>query len=270
MRPASAGVGVRPRHAQIIPPRPPPVPSSWPAAARLRRPRQLSRRRLAVEQVQGLRQRGRGLHFAGAGGGPRGSAEGRQEVVRRGAVRGTAPPDCQAAGRETRSSSRHLRDAVEQHLGPHASDRLPARSFARPSGWSVAPGGELVSPARRCSRSSLISKRYSTAFWASAVEQLRIAGRIADTDVVDRLDDPQAEEMGPDEVGDAAGEYGFSGEASQPGQHHATVRPLDLRGGPPRNFGRTMHRPSGMAISPPPVVDDRFAGVLGPSCSRPG
>ena len=101
--------------------------------------------------------------------------------------------------------------------------------------------------------SCLKSYLYSTSFLPSVWNSSGLLARVADADVIDRLDDARAEEVGPDAVGDAGGEVRIVGRGQPLGQ-----RP---RGGPcrrcpgaapPRNLGGMLRPPTGCRTSPPP------------------
>ena len=70
--------------------------------------------RVAVEHVQGLRERRLGLGFAGANGLARGAAERRQEVVAVAAVGNLHGPRAERQALELVVRAGHLADAVEQ------------------------------------------------------------------------------------------------------------------------------------------------------------
>ena len=78
--------------------------------------------RVAVEQVQRLRQRRLGLHLAGADRLALRAAERREEVVAGRAVGDLHGPRAQRQAAELVLRLGHLADAVEQHLGPDAAD----------------------------------------------------------------------------------------------------------------------------------------------------
>ena len=74
------------------------------------------------------------------------------------------------------------------------------------------------------SRTSFLkSYLYSVNCLPSSSSSSGFDGRVADADVVDRLDDADAEEVGPDEVGEVRGEVRVLRRGEPVGQHHAAV-----------------------------------------------
>ena len=64
---------------------------------------------------------------------------------------------------------------------------------------------------------------------AQSLKQFRVAGRVADADVVDGLDDPPAEELRPDAVGDVGGKVGVVRRGEPLGHDQAAVLALHVR-----------------------------------------
>ena len=162
--------------------------------------------RIAIEHVQRLRQRRLRLGLAGAHGVARGPAKGGQEVVASVAVGNLHGPRAEGNSRELVGGLGHLADAVQHHFGGDAADVSV--------GEVPFVAGVGFVPLRRPLVSLRVANVPHQAFEVVVVfhqlvaelfEQLGVAGRVADADVVHRLDDSLAEEVGPDAVGDAGG-----------------------------------------------------------------
>src|SRR5262249_19698060 len=100
--------------------------------------------RVAVEHMQGLRERGLRLGFAGTDRVAWGTAEGRQEVVARRAVGNFDRSSTQRQTLELVADAGHLADAVEQLLGRNPADigvgEVPLVEFVR----RIASGRALI------------------------------------------------------------------------------------------------------------------------------
>ena len=98
------------------------------------------------------------------------------------------------------------------------------------------------------------------------IQKLGIRGWVGDPDVVDRLDDSLAEEMGPHDIGQVAGEERILGGGQPVGKGDpSVVAPLELRRVPAEELGWHGLLVDGVVDLPAPaVVDDGLPGVGGP------
>ena len=144
---------------------------------------------------------------AGADRLPRRAAEGRKEIIGRGPVGNLHRPSAQRQAAEFVLRFRGLRDAVAEHLGldpPHAGvGEVPLVAFVA--------GVGLRRPLIGLREADVADQPLEVVFVfdqlaAQLLVKLGIDGRVADANVVDRLDDADAEEVGPDAIGHAGGE----------------------------------------------------------------
>src|SRR5205807_536035 len=150
--------------------------------------------RVAVEQVQRLRQRRLQPYLAGADRLARGPAERRQEVGADAAVRDLHGPGALRQAGELVLRLRHGGDAVQQRLRPDAADAGVAEVTRVTSVAVVRLRRQLIGPRQADVAHQLLEVVLVLGeALAQLLQQLRVGRRIADAHVVHLVDDADAE-----------------------------------------------------------------------------
>ena len=202
--------------------------------------------------------------IAGADRLARRTAESREEVIGGRPVGNLHRPCAQRQAAKLVLRFRHLRDAVAEHLGldpPHAGvGEVPLVAFVAGVGLRrPLIGLREADIAHQPLEVVLVLDQLA----AKLLVKLGIDRRIADANVVDRLDDADAEEVGPDAIGHAGGEEGIVGRGQPVGQHLAAVLAVAIGLRPAEEFRFHHAAADGMVhLAAAAIEDDRLAIVF--------
>ena len=167
---------------------------------------------VAVEEVEGLAEVGVHFDFAGADGGAFCAAEGAEEVGGDVAVGDLDGAGAEGEALEFVSGFGDLADGVEHDLGALAADEGVAEVFLVVGVAVVDAAAELIGAAGADVADELAEVVIVLGeFGAEGGEEFRVAGWVGDADIVGWVDDTDAEEVGPDDVGEIGGEVGIAG-----------------------------------------------------------
>ena len=159
----------------------------------------------------------------------------------------------------------HRADGVEQVLGLDPPD-VGVGEVPLVGGVALVPLGSTRWYVRelQMSRTSALRSYFDVGEpLAQLFEQLGVRRGVADAEVVDRLDDPRADEVGPDAVGERRGEPGVLRRGEPLGQDDAAVLAGDV-GRLAAEELRLHHRAADgvVDLAAAGVEDDRLAVVL--------
>lgn len=220
---------------------------------------------VAVHEVEGLAEVGVHFDFAGADAGALGAAEGAEEVVGDIAVGDLDGAGALGQAVEFILGLGDLGEGIEHDLGALAAEEgVGEIAFVAAIGV-VEVGAELVAAAV----ADVADEAFEIVLvlgeaLAEGVEEFGVGGGVGDADVVDGLDDADAEEVAPDDVGEVFGEEGVFGAGEPLDEDLAAVfggffgddaaEELGLGG----LFGNEVVYFAGAGVE-----DDGFAGVFG-------
>ncbi len=225
--------------------------------------------RVAIEQVQSLREVRLHLHFAGTHALTLRPTEGRQEVVAGVAVGNLNRSSSQWQAAELVLRVGDLADRVEKHFGPH-----PTEGTVREVRAVLLVGGIRLSRQLVSARDTDVADQFLEVVLVAAelasqrVEQRLVDRRIADSNIVDLVDDPLAHEVGPDDVGQVSAEIRVLIRRQPLGEHDASILAGGVGFDAAQELGlhhATTHQVPHLAAAA--VEDDRFARILTPLAS---